>query len=311
VAIRRFRGSRFGRALPPAAAALALLVSVGFATPVVNRPASGAVPQFSRVVVIVMENKSYGDIIGNPDAPYENALAAQYGLATSFFAITHPSLPNYIGLLGGSTFGLTKDCSRCHIRKSNLVDQLEPAGISWKAYMSAMPSPCYKGPNTDLYVKRHNPFMYYADISKVPTRCAHVVPLDELDGDISAGTLPEFVWITPDMCRDTHDCPVSSGDAFLSALVPELLGAIGPQGAVFLTWDEGEEDDVSGCCKKASGGHIPTIVAGPLVAAGTTVDTPFDQYSILRTIEEGFGLKPLRNAGCGCTEDMGAFFTAP
>jgi phosphatidylinositol-3-phosphatase len=336
VGIRRFRVSRFGGALPAVSvgAALAVLVATGCAAPA-NRPeagirspvatgstapaeatvtssrVAGSVPQLSRVVVIVMENKHYGQVIGSPDAPYENSLAARYGLATSFFAITHPSLPNYLGLLGGSTFDIKTDCLHCKVGNSNLIDQLEPAGISWKAYMSGMPSPCYKGPNTDLYVKRHNPFLYFTDISKVASRCAHVVPLDELDGDISGGTLPAFVWITPDLCQDSHDCPVSSGDAFLSDLVPKLLDAIGPRGAVFLTWDESKARDVSGCCQKASGGHIPTIVAGPLVAAGTSVETPFDQYSILRTIEEGFALPPLRDAGCSCTENMGAFFTAP
>jgi hypothetical protein len=267
-------------------------------------------PTFSRVVVIVMENKGYKQIVGSPDAPYLNGLIAQYGLATKFYATRHPSLPNYLALTGGSTFGVHRDCTDCSVgKRKNIVDQLEEGGVSWKAYMSSMPSPCYQGPDTDLYVHRHNPFLYYDDVAQDPERCNKVVPLDELATDIQSGTLPTFVWITPNLCEDTHDCPVSAGDQFLSDQVPALLDNLGPSGALFITFDESKDKDKSGCCGGVEGGHIATVVAGPGVAPGTIVGTPLDHYSMLQTIEDGLGLPRLRKANCTCTPSMGPFFS--
>jgi hypothetical protein len=255
-----------------------------------------------------MENKDYGSVIGNPDAPFENGLANRYGLSTGSYAVAHPSLPNYLALLGGSTFGITSDCTSCTVDAPNLVDQLEGAGISWKAYMEGLPSPCYQGPSSGEYAKKHDPFLYFVDVAGNATRCSHVVALTQLTVDLAGGPLPRFVWITPDLCHDTHDCGVASGDRFLSGLVPTLQRAMGPDGLLFLTWDEGSTD--AGCCGSPGGGHIAAIVVGSAVRAGTRLAGPFSHYSILRTIEAVWGMPPLRQAGCSCTEIMTAFFAA-
>jgi hypothetical protein len=294
-------------ALVAAATALLTFGSTSIATAM---PRAAAVPHFDRVAVIVLENESYDGIIGNPDAPFLNELASGYGLATDFFATTHPSLPNYLALIGGSTFGVHSDCTKCKVGKQrNLVDQLEGKGISWKAYMSAMPSPCYTGPDTGLYAKRHDPFLFFDDIVTNPDRCNKVVPFDQMAADIAAGTLPRFVWITPDLCQDMHDCPIASGDQFLAEQVPTILDQLGSNGVLFITWDEGDRTDASSCCDLATGGHIVTLVIGPGVVPGTIVSTPIDHYSILQTIEDGFGLRRLRNARCLCTPSMGEFFS--
>ena len=106
-----------------------------------------------------------------------------------------------------------------------------------------------------------NPFAYFGDIRKNSARCSHVVPAKALSSDLSKGRLPRFAWITPDLCHDTHDCSVATGDGFLAGLVPKLQRAMGPDGVRFLTWDEGASD--RGCCRYAGGGHVLTIVAGP------------------------------------------------
>jgi hypothetical protein len=263
-------------------------------------------PNIDHIAVIVMENHEYGSIIGNPDAPYINALADRYGLATSYFAVAHPSLPNYLALLGGSTFGIHSDCTDCHVGAKNLIDQLEGAGRSWKAYIEGLPSPCFLGATSGRYAKKHNPVMYFDDVANDPARCRNVVPLTDLDADIAAGDVPAFVWITPDLCHDTHDCPISAGDDFLATLVPGLMRALGPDGVLFLTWDEGVTDQ--GCCQEPGGGHVVTIVASPLVSRGTRIDVQFTHYSLLRTIEASWDLPPLGQAGCTCTEPMTAFF---
>lgn len=254
-----------------------------------------------------MENKEYGQVIGSPEAPYINALAARYGLATAFYGTSHPSLPNYLALTGGSTFGISSDCTTCSVDATNLVDQLAGHGISWKAYMQGMPHACYPGATYGEYAKRHDPFMYFDDVRTDPSRCGRIVPFTQLGKDIAAGALPRFVWITPDVCQDMHDCPVATGDAFLKTLVPRLLPTLGTNGVLFLTWDEGTSD--LGCCGGlARGGHIATIVAGPTVRPVSRLAGPFDHYSILKTIEQSWGLPLLRGAADPATRSLGGFF---
>ncbi len=134
-------------------------------------------PAFSHIFTIVLENKEYTTIIGKSDTPYLNSLVSIYGLATQYYAIGHPSLPNYMALTGGSTFGITSDCTTCFQHAQNLADQIEASGRSWKAYMENMPSPCYIGDSPDgLYVQKHNPFLYYDMI------CTIVLLLLEIPG---------------------------------------------------------------------------------------------------------------------------------
>ena len=103
--------------------------------------------------MIVMENHEYAEVIGSSSAPYENALARRYALATQMYAITHPSLPNYLALTGGSTFGIDDDCTDCAVSATSIVDQLERAGISWTAYMEGLPGPCFAGAGAAGYAK--------------------------------------------------------------------------------------------------------------------------------------------------------------
>jgi phosphatidylinositol-3-phosphatase len=267
-----------------------------------------AVPRFSHVVVIVLENRERVNVLGGRGAPYLDSLARRYGVATGYYAIRHPSLPNYLALTGGSTFGIHSDCTSCTVDATNLVDQLERAGISWKAYMEGLPRPCYTGAGAGQYVKKHDPFLYYTDVAGNPARCRKVVPLDQLDADLAAGRLPRFAWISPGLCHDMHDCAVFTGDRFLAGLVPPILRALGPGGVLFLTFDEGVTD--RGCCAYAHGGNVATIVAGPLVRPGVRAARDYDHYSLLRTIEDAWGLARLRGAACSCSPPLADFFSS-
>jgi phosphatidylinositol-3-phosphatase len=272
--------------------------------PVQRHPSPVAVARggATHIAVIVMENEEYGDIIGSPSAPYINRLARRYGLALRMYAISHPSLPNYLALTGGSTFGIDSDCTDCSVAASSIVDQLQTAHVSWKAYMEGLPHPCFTGPGAGDYAKKHDPFVYYTRVSRDAARCSHVVPLSQLTADERARTAPRLVWITPDLCHDMHDCDVATGDRFLAGLVPPLLRALGPRALLIITWDEGSSDD--GCCRLASGGHITTIVAGPLARPHARLRTPTDHYSVLQTIEDLFRLRRLRGAACACTASL-------
>ena len=272
-------------------------------------PVRATVPAFSHIFEIVMENHEYSSVIGRPDAPYVNNLAATYGLATNYFAASHPSLPNYLALTAGSTFGIASDCTTCFVNATNIADQVESSGRSWKAYMEDMPTPCYMGASAGNYAMKHNPFLYYTDIRNNAARCAaHVVPFTQFGVDMSAGQLPNFVWITPNMCNDTHDCPVSTGDAWLGTVVPRIIGsaAFRNGGVLFITWDEGSSN--ASCCGDAWGGHVATLVISPKSIAGARSSIAENHYSLLRTIEDGFGLVHLGAAGWSSSVPMREYF---
>jgi len=256
----------------------------------------------SSVAVIVMENHEYGQVIGSPDAPFINGLVKHSALAVDMYAATHPSLPNYLALTGGATFGITSDCTSCSVGATSIVDQLEAAHVSWKAYMEDLPHPCYTGAGAGEYAKKHDPFLYYTRVVDNAGWCANVVPLTELSAAEHSRKLPRFIWITPNLCHDMHDCSVSTGDRFLSSLVPTLLRSLGPHGLLFITWDEGTSD--SGCCRLAAGGHVATIVAGKGAKPGARLRVPTDHYSLLQTVEDLLGVRRLRGAACTCTRSL-------
>jgi hypothetical protein len=269
----------------------------------------GAVPAFSHVFVIVMENHEYGTIIGSSAAPYINRLAAGNGLATNYYAASHPSLPNYLALTAGSTFGIASDCTTCFVNTTNIADQLEASGRSWKAYMEDMPTPCYLGPWSGNYAMKHNPFMYFTDIRGNAARCAdHVVPFTQFGADMTRGQVANFVWITPNMCNDMHDCGVATGDAWLAKVVPTIIAsaAFRNGGVLFVTWDEGSTN--AGCCAGAWGGHVATLVISSRSISGFRSTVAENHYSLLRTIEDAFRLAHLGAAGWSSNTAMREYF---
>jgi hypothetical protein len=254
-------------------------------------------------VVIVMENKEYGSIIGSSDAPYLNELARKNVLLTKAYAVSHPSLPNYLALTGGSTFGISSDCTDCNVKGTNIVDELESQGISWKAYMQSMPTPCYTsasaGTSPNDYAKKHDPFMYYNDVRNRPKRCNKIVPFTQFPKDLNSG-LPQFAWITPNECKDMHSCSIQTGDSWLKNLVPKILPELGTNGILIVVFDEGSTD--AACCALGTGGgQVVTIIAGPGAKASTKIRTATDHYSLLRLIEDAWGLKRLRHASDSST----------
>ena len=257
---------------------------------------SGTLPNFSHVFLIVMENEESTGIMGNNAAAYINTLAAGHGLATQYFAVSHPSLPNYLALTAGSTFGIASDCTGCYVDATNIADQVESSGRSWKAYLESMPSSCFVG-DAYPYMQKHNPFIYYNDVRTNPARCAeHVVPFTQLSTDLVNGTVPNLAWITPNMCNDMHDCSIATGDAWLANVVPGILASSAFQngGVLFITWDEGESS--AGCCGNAAGGQVATLVIAPNGVAGLRSTIAETHYSLLRTIEDAWGLSALGQA---------------
>jgi len=271
-------------------------------------------PPFRHVFVIVMENSSYSSLLDTPDASWIKQAARNYGLATRYYGVAHPSQPNYLALISGSTQDVRSD-ETVTVNAPNLVDQLEAHGRSWKAYMQSL----FARGNTDKltaqagdYARKHNPFVSFADIQRNPTRMANIVDFSQFATDLRENTVPDFVWVSPDLCHDMHGraarlsgdpCAdphllVSQGDAFLHTTVDEIMHsqAWNANSAIFLTWDESESDDGSGCCDaNRGGGHILTLIISRNQLAARSSSILYNHYSLLATIENSWGLGCLAN----------------
>jgi hypothetical protein len=275
-------------------AALSACGSQTAATPGANggRP----FPRPARVGVMVLENRSYEQVIGSASAPYINGLARRGALATRYYAIAHPSLPNYIALTGGSVFGIKRNCSVCEVNGRNIVGQLDTAGRTWKAYFEELDSRRRPGPTTPQYNPHYNPFVYYESVRGVDSNRDRVVGFDALRSDLKGGRVPEFVWIAPGVLHDGHNSSLRAADRYASRLVPQVLKALGPRGVLYLTWDEGTRRDRRGV-GGPGGGRVALIAAGGAARRHTRTAVHANHYALLRTLEAGFGLKALGHAG--------------
>ena len=227
------------------------------------------------IFVIVMENRSYSQAIASS---YVSKLADEYAIATDYHGVSHPSLPNYLALTSGSTWGIADDGFHA-LPAGGLGAQLTSAGIVWRAYMEGMSNGCFHSPYP--YALKHNPFAYYG--SACPSQ---VVPFTQFALDM-AGAVPQFVWITPNMCHDGHDCSSSAADAWLSQTVPTILNSSAWQdgGMLVITWDEGED----------SANSVLTLIVRPDPVTHKSAK-PYDHYSLLATIEDELGLARLGQA---------------
>lgn len=246
----------------------------------------------------MLENRSYSEVIDSGDAPFLNRLARRYALATRYYALTHPSLPNYIALTTGDTGGITKDCSNCDTERPSFVNQLADAGISWRAYFESLP-PDAAAPVSPYrsYDKHYDPFVYTRTVFDSRQLRARLSGFGRLREDIARRTLPRFSWIAPDVEHDGHNSSVHEADRFAARLVPALLRALGPRGLLYVTWDEGDPNDTAGRSGTSGGGRIALIAAGAFARRHTELRTEADHYSLLRTLEANFGLAALGAAG--------------
>ena len=269
------------------------------------------VPEFGHIVTIVFENKEFGIVIGNSQMPYFNQLASAHTLLTQHYAVTHPSLPNYLAMISGDTFGLDFTCDKCLYDATTLVDLVETSGRTWKTYQEDMPTACYERTDHGLYAMKHNPFMYFESIRLDPVRCARsVVPYTQLYADIASAELPSYIFITPNLCHDAHDCGLPEADQWLQSLMLVLQPALDATGVpylIILTWDEGQGDHT--CCglPEKAGGRIATVLISPQARTEFKDDTPYTHYSLLKTIAELWRLPYLGHAN----EEQNALILAP
>jgi phospholipase C len=245
-----------------------------------------------------MENHSYEDIVGSSSAPYLNSLARACGLATNYHSITHPSLPNYIAATSGlgrqALQPFQGDCNpsaSCSTDATSIFAQVP----SWRAYEESMPTAC-DDEDSGSYAVRHNPPAYFTPSAGCAQRD---VPLTRLASDLANNSLPAFSFITPNVCHDTHDCPITTGDDWLAGQVPEIVNSPAYRAGhtvLFITYDEGEGGSNCATNQHAVDCHVPTVIVSPSTPAGQRSGQLFNHYSLLRTSEDLLGLSHLGHA---------------
>lgn len=269
-------------------------------------PSSVPTGWFDHAYLIVLENHGADQIVGNTtDAPYLNGLISQYGLATNYRAISHPSAPNYFVLVAGSDFGIHDDNPR-DIDAPSLFDQLEAHGLTWHVYAQGYPGGCFTGTQANAgpdmgpagdYVRRHNPAISLTRVAGDPKRCSNITPLASFDAGAA-----NFEMIVPNNTNNMHDGSIHQADDFLATVVPRILSAPAfSHGALFITWDEGESGS-------AAGDAVPMLVVRPGIQPGFRSDTLHTHAGFLRTLEDAWGLGCLAAA---CAVDPLSEFFGP
>jgi hypothetical protein len=276
--------------------ALALSFSAPEPRPVLI-PAPSTVPRFQHVFVVMMENESYSDVIGNvAQAPFINGLLSSGSELTDMYAEVHPSDPNYLALSGGSTFGVlgnpVERDRTLRIPASNIADLVESSGQTWKGYAQSANGPCDL---TDhgYYYRDDLPFVYYQDIGSNPARCrAHIVPQSQMDADLhQTSTTPNFAWVDANDYFDMEQGGIPAGDQWLRNLVTLIRQSPAwheQASLLIITWDEDHWDS------QRPAQLIPTILLGSrYVRAGYASTFRYSHYSLLRTVEAAMGLGSL------------------
>jgi hypothetical protein len=239
---------------------------------------------FKNVFIMIFENEEADNVLEQTTFA---TLAKQGAYLDNFHAITHPSQPNYIALTSGDTQGV-KDDKPVNLDSKNIIDLLEAKNISWKVYAEDYPGSCNLVEKHEKYVRKHNPFMSYTNITSNPKRCQYIVNADQLDIDIRSGTLANYSFYIPNLDNDAHDTGIAYADNYLkTAFVPRLKNPAFTKDLLFIiTFDEGDTKHPT------SQNQIYTLFYGDMVKP-QIVDAKYNHYSILSTLENFWQLGSL------------------
>jgi len=249
------------------------------------------------VIIVVEENHSYSQIIGNANLPFLNSLASRYSLATQYYANVHPSIGNYFMLTTGQI--ITNDAGHVPIiTADNIVRRILTAGKTWKSYLESLPATGYLGPDKFPYTRGHNPISYFTDVANSNVQRLNLVPFTHFHSDLTNHALPNYSFIVPNQQHNGHNCPPGtspcSDSLILRTLDAWLKNNIGPllstpefqqDGILIIVFDEGRESDTA-----HGGGHTATVIAGPKVKKSFR-SSQFDQHqNVLRTALDALGI---------------------
>jgi hypothetical protein len=266
------------------AIAMTCLPAMWVAGSVADTPSSPQTKLPTRVMMVVLENTDYAAALGQP---FLASLAARGAVLTHFSAEAHPSQPNYIAMIAGSTYGISSDAN-VTLDGRHIGDLLEAKGLQWKVYAEGYPGNCYLGSAAGTYVRKHVPFLSFKDVQDDKARCARIVNASDLTKDVANRTLADYSLYVPDLNDDGHDTGVAYADHWLSGTFgPLLQDPRFANGLLFIvTFDENEHAQLGG-------NRVLTIMVGDAVSPGTILDAEYSHYSLLRLVEDEFGLGSL------------------
>lgn len=264
---------------------------------------TGGVPAFGHVLLVVEENHSYSSVIGNLSMPYLNSLAKQYGLATQYFANTHPSIGNYFELTTGQII-TNDDGYSGTVSTDNVVRHLLTAGKTWKLYAENLPSVGYTGGDVYPYVKHHNPFAYFTDVVNSQNQLNNLVPFTQFATDLKNNQLPQYSFVIPNMQDDGHDGSLSHADNWLKTNIAPLIAgsAFQKNGLLIILFDESYSYDT-----QHGGGQVAALVISSLAKRGYRSKTFYQHPSTCRLLMQGLGLDRSHGA-CAGAPQMSEFF---
>lgn len=257
---------------------------------------ASAIPSSSHVFLLLEENHSYSSVIGSSAMPYLNSLASKYGLATQYYANTHPSIGNYFMLTTGQV--ITNNDNSCSTyTQDNIVRHLLTAGKTWKAYAQSLPSAGYTGCGVYPYAKRHNPLAYFSDVANSSEKF-NLVPFTKFASDLTNNNLPNFSFIVPDLLHDAHDGSLSAADAWLKSNIAPLISSATFQkdGILIIVFDESLDTDT-----QHGGGHVAAVVVGPKVLPGHKSTVLYQHQNTLKTLMQALGLQSFPGAASGAS----------
>ncbi len=246
----------------------------------------GQLPTFNHVFIVVEENTNYSSVIGNTSMPYFNSLAQKYGLATKYYANTHPSIGNYFMMTTGQII-TNNDSYSSTVTADNVVRHLLTAGKTWKAYEESLPSVGYISPDTGNYVRRHCPLSYFSDVVNSSAQKLHLVPFTQFAKDRVNNALPQYSFITPNLCNDAHNCSLSTADTWLKNNIDPLIKSSLFQGGglLIIVFDESANDNTNG------GGRVAWVaITGQHSKTGYQSSVVYQHQSTLRLMLEGLGV---------------------
>jgi len=265
-------------------------------------PAGVGIPRAGHVFLVTEENHDYTGVLDSASMPYLDSLARQYGLATQYYANTHPSIGNYF-MLGTGQIITNDDNYSTIVTVDNVVRRLRTAGKTWKSYAEDIPSVGYTGADVGRYARKHNTFALLSDVANDSTERRNLVPFTQFATDLVGGTLPHFSNIVPNLCNDAHDCPLATADAWLRTHIAPLLASATFQrdGLLVVTFDESEGDNTHG------GGRIAWVVVSPKAKRGYESTTLYQHQSTLRLTLEALGITQFPGAAAAAPA-MSEFF---
>jgi phosphatidylinositol-3-phosphatase len=272
------------------------------------------VPKSNHVVIVMEENQSYSSVIGSASMPYLNSLVAQGGLATQYYANTHPSIGNYFMLTAGQLV-TNNDSLNTTVNVDNIVRHLLTAGKTWKSYAESLPSVGYTGGDRYPYARHHNPLSYFSDVANSSVQRLNLVPFSQFAADRANNQLPDYSFVVPNLNHDAHDCPtgptgctnaqkLAAADAWLKSNIAPLLSdpAFQQDGILLIVFDEGFSTDTA-----HGGGHVVTLALGPQVRKGSRPATFYQHQNALRTVMDALAVGSYPGAAANAA-DMADLF---